>query len=77
MPDKYYVSFPYGVYDPEILRPHRKDISSERPFMLSHKGKTVQDNEYLGFTFDKDDFDIAILFDDEYPEMIQFVEVEK
>ena len=56
VPKRYYVAFPYGVYDPEILRPHRKDISSERPFMLSHKGKTVQDNEYLGFTFGRDDF---------------------
>ncbi len=56
VPRRYYVAFPYGVYDPEILRPHRKDISSERPFMLSHDGKTVKDNEYLGFTFDKDDF---------------------
>jgi len=50
------VAFPHGVYDPEILRPHRKDISSERPFMLSYDGKTVKDNEYLGFTFDRDDF---------------------
>jgi hypothetical protein len=56
VPKRYYVAFPHGVYDPEILRPHRKDISSERSFMLSHDGKTVKDNEYLGFTFDKDDF---------------------
>ena len=56
VPKKYYVAFPYGVYDPEILRPHRKDISSERPFMLSHNGKTVKDNEYLAFTFGRDDF---------------------
>ena len=56
VPKRYYVAFPYGVYDPEILRSHRKSISSEGPFMLSHNGKTVQDNEYLGFTFDKDDF---------------------
>ena len=56
VPKRYYVAFPHGVYDPEILRPHRKDISSERSFMLSHEGKTVKDNEYLGFTFDKDDF---------------------
>jgi len=56
VPKRYYVAFPYGVYDPEILRPHRKDISSERPFMLSHDGKTVQNNEYLGFTFGRDDF---------------------
>ena len=56
VPRRYYVAFPHGVYDPEILRSHRRDISSERSFMLSCEGKTVKDNEYLGFTFDKDDF---------------------
>jgi len=56
VPRRYYVAFPHGVYDPEFLRPHRKDISSERPFMLSYAAKTVKNNEYLGFTFDRDDF---------------------
>jgi hypothetical protein len=56
IPDKYYVSFPYGVYDSKCLRKHRKDISSKRRFYLSQNGKTVRDGEYLGFTFDGDDF---------------------
>ena len=56
IPKRNYVAFPYGVYDPEILREHRKAISSDRPFMLSHAERTIQDGEYLGFTFDKDDF---------------------
>lgn len=55
-PKKYYVAFPYGVYEPEILRSHRKDISSEQSFALSFEGKTVKDNEYLGFTFDEEDY---------------------
>ena len=54
-PDRYYVAFPYGVYDPEILREHRKEISSEKGFFLSHNNKTVKDNEYLGFTFTPQD----------------------
>lgn len=55
-PERYYIAFPYGVYDPEILREHRTKISSSRPFMLRHQGKTVKDNEYLGFTIGRDDF---------------------
>tara|TARA_Y100000593_G_scaffold14363_1_gene27180 strand:+ start:16 stop:906 length:891 start_codon:yes stop_codon:yes gene_type:complete len=55
-PNKYYVAFPYGVYDPKTLREHRKEIASDKGFLLSYCGKTVRDNEYLGFTFDSDDF---------------------
>jgi len=51
-PNRYYVSFPYGVYDPKILREHRKIISSDQDFYLINKNKTVIDGEYLGFTFD-------------------------
>jgi hypothetical protein len=56
VPDKFYVTFPYGVYDPEIVKPYRKQISNKKPFFISHEGKTIKDGEYLGFTFDPDDF---------------------
>lgn len=49
-PDMYYVSFPYGVYDPSLLREHRGLISKKEPFYLSNNNKTVVDGEYLGFT---------------------------
>ena len=52
IPDRYYIAFPYGVYNPEILRQHRKKISSRRDFFLSFNGETVADGAYLGFTFD-------------------------
>jgi hypothetical protein len=55
-PDRYYAAFPYGIYEPAILRKHRKDISSRRDFFLSYKDKTVRDGEYLGFTFDPEGF---------------------
>ena len=55
-PDKYYVSFPYGAYSPDVVRTYRKNISSSKPFALSHEGKTVADGLYLGFTFGKEDF---------------------
>jgi hypothetical protein len=55
-PDMHFVSFPYGVYDPAILREHRKDISSDKNFFLSFEGKTIKDGEYLSFTFNKEQF---------------------
>ena len=55
-PNKYYVAFPYGVYEPEVLRQHRGIISSSEPFFLSYGGKTVKDGHYLGFTFNSEDF---------------------
>jgi hypothetical protein len=56
IPDKFYVAFPYGVYDPSEIQPHRKIISSKKQFHVSYNGKTIKDNEYLGFTFDGEDF---------------------
>lgn len=56
IPNKYYVSFPYGVYDPKIPYQYRKRISSRDKFVLSHKGMTVQQDKYLSFTFDAHDF---------------------
>lgn len=56
VPNRYYTAFPYGVYPPEVLRSHRKQISSDRPFVLSFLDTTVKDGEYLGFTFDAEDF---------------------
>ena len=44
-PDRYYVSFPQGVYPPEFLKAHRKQISSKKPFFVSSAGKTVKDNQ--------------------------------
>ncbi len=55
-PDRFYVAFPYGVYDHWLPREHRKDISSSKQFFFSHNGKTVIDGEYIGFTFDYEDY---------------------
>ena len=56
VPDRYYVSFPYGIYDNEILRKQRKHISSADRFYLTFHGNSVKNNLYLGFTFDGEDF---------------------
>ena len=56
VPDRYYAAFPYGVYDPELVIPHRQKISSKKPFYVSYENKNIKNNEYLAFTFDAEDF---------------------
>ena len=46
-PDLYYVSWPYGYYNPEHVRVHRKTIA-EGEVLLSYNSQTVKDNLYLG-----------------------------
>ena len=55
-PHRYYVSFPYGIYDPSVVRPYRADIRKAECFALSHLGKSVLDNNYLSFTFGKEEW---------------------
>ena len=59
-PDRFYVSFPYGVYDPEIPREHRKLISSDEDFYLMSEYRTVVNGEYLGFTFNYDTYQLLV-----------------
>ena len=47
-PSRYYIAWPYGAYDPSLVRDHRREIIGKK-FMLSYNGQTVQDNRYLGF----------------------------
>jgi hypothetical protein len=56
-PHKYYCAFPYGVYDPNIVRKYRTEISNpDKNIFISYDGKNIKDNMYLGFTFNGDDF---------------------
>lgn len=59
-PDRYYVAFPYGVYQPSIVREYRKRISDTNGFFISYNGQTVKDGKYLGFTFDADDYSLCV-----------------
>lgn len=54
-PDKFYVSFPFGLFDPKEIRDNRFDIASNKPFFLTKQGKTALDNVHLSFTFNQDD----------------------
>ena len=57
-PRKYYVSFPHGIYRPELLREHRKTISSINPFLLKYKDQSIRTGAQLSFTFDAEDWKI-------------------
>tara|TARA_A100001515_G_scaffold62921_2_gene49749 strand:- start:3260 stop:4165 length:906 start_codon:yes stop_codon:yes gene_type:complete len=56
IPDKYFVSFPYGLYNPMILRQHRKSISSSRNFYVTYNSMSAENNLPISFTFGKDEF---------------------
>jgi len=62
IPDKYYVSFPYGLHPLSAVRESRKKISSPSPFCLTFHGECVKNGHYLGFTFDAEDFKEARRF---------------
>ena len=50
-PTKYYVSFPYGVYEPSIVQEHRSAISSEGNMCLTYNGESIKNNAFLGAAF--------------------------
>jgi len=54
-PDKFFVSFPYGLVSQDSLHENRSAISSKKNVCFSFDGKTVKDNEYLPFTFTMED----------------------
>lgn len=56
IPDMYYVSFPWSLYPPEIVREHRKAISSHSRFRITANGEGIKHGKMLGFTFSQEDF---------------------
>jgi hypothetical protein len=50
------VSFPYGYFDPQLLREHRPKISSPKNFYVTHKGQTPEQGLHTSFSFGKDEF---------------------
>ena len=56
VPDKFYCAFPYGIYNPDVLKFFRRQISRNETFCLTFNGESVKTGEYLGFTFDGEDF---------------------
>lgn len=56
IPDRFYVSFPYGIFDYKELRKHRKIISGKYPFVVRHEGETFKDGLHLSFTMNHGDW---------------------
>jgi hypothetical protein len=56
IPTKYFVSFPYGIYDFSILEGHRESIRGPKSFYLTHDDKTVREGKFLAFTFFPEDW---------------------
>ena len=55
-PTKYFVSFPYGIYHPGLVRDYRSQIRGNESFFFCHNGNTVRDGLYLAFTFFPEDW---------------------
>jgi hypothetical protein len=58
-PDRYFVSFPYGLFSDRSLQDSRALARNSRPFCVSHEGKNFKDGLYLPFTFTPEDFLVA------------------
>jgi len=56
VPSKYFVCFPYGLYDPNVIKGKHSIISSQDSFYMGYKNKTVRDGLYLPFTFNPEDW---------------------
>lgn len=57
IPSRYYVCFPYGVYDPSQLHEHRRLISSTKKAILTYQGNSALSGEvFLGFTMSPEDY---------------------
>ena len=55
-PNKYWVSFPYGYFNPQLLREHRQKISSPKNFLITHRGQTPEQGVHTSFSFGKEEF---------------------
>ena len=71
-PEKFYVSFPYGVYDTEVIRKHRQSIIKEDNFLLTHNGKSARTGDYLGFTLNKNQLSSCIKKYEEHENRVLF-----
>ncbi len=59
-PDKYFVSFPFGITEPNKIREFRKEIKDKnKNFFYSFGNKTIKDNLPLPFTLTGEDFKLC------------------
>jgi hypothetical protein len=59
-PEKYFISFPFGVFDIYFIRQHRKLIRDKtKNLIFKYNGQSVIDNQYLPFTMTGEDFKLC------------------
>lgn len=57
LPEKYFVSFPFGVFDTDVIRQNRKLIKDKKKnLFFTHNQKSLLSNDYLPFTLTGEDF---------------------
>ena len=57
VPEKYYISFPMGIFDIYEIRKHRQIISDpDKNFFLTHNNKSVKEGLPLSFTMFNEDY---------------------
>lgn len=50
IPDKYFVTWPYSLFNYKFTREHRVVLSSEQDCIFTHDGKSIATGHYLPFT---------------------------
>ena len=59
-PEKYFISFPFGVFDIYFIRQHRKLIRDKNEnLFFKYNNLSVADNQYLPFTMTGEDFKLC------------------
>lgn len=56
MPDKFFVSFPYGIIPLNFIRSIRKKISHQKKMSVTYNGQNIKTGAFLPFTFDAEDY---------------------
>jgi len=56
IPQRYYVSSPYGVYDPYCIKEQRDQILINDSFLLTCNDKSIFTNDHLGFSISPKQF---------------------
>jgi len=59
-PDRYFVSFPCGVIPQYSISGNRSMIRSNRPTVVTIRGRSIADGLYLPFTFDAEEYKLYL-----------------
>lgn len=62
MPQKFFVSFPYGIYQTQLARQHRTTLSSpvSPDLFFTFEGRSALTGDHLPFTFSQEDLGVFV-----------------